>query len=93
MPEVDGKVVFSSDIDLPSMTAEDIYDKTYAVLDTLAHSENQIQSSIAIVNRKQHIIAARYSEWLEFFKLVYLGRPHKNSITPSSPSAPTASCT
>lgn len=66
VPEVDGKVVFSSDIDLPSMTAEEIYDKTYAVLDTLAHSENQIQSGIAIVNRKQHIIAARYTEWLEF---------------------------
>jgi colicin import membrane protein len=46
--------------------AEEIYDKTYAALDTLAHSENQIQSGIAIVNRKQHIIAARYTEWLEF---------------------------
>lgn len=66
VPEVDGKVVFTSDADIPGKSAQQIYDLAYAALDSLAHSESQIQSGIALVNRKSHIIAARYQEWLEF---------------------------
>lgn len=66
VPETDGKVVFTSDTDIPGKSAQQIYELAYAALDSLAHSESQIQSGIALVNRKSHIIAARYQEWLEF---------------------------
>lgn len=66
VPEVDGKVVFDYELDLPGMTAQQIYDKTYVALDSLANTENQINSCVALVNRKEHMIAARYQEWLEF---------------------------
>ena len=68
VPEVGGKVVFAYDIDLPGKTAQQVYDLTYTALDSLAHTDSQISSGIALVNRKEHIIAARYQEWLEFSK-------------------------
>ena len=66
MPEVDGKVEFGYELDLPGLTAQQVYDKAYVALDSLAHTDNQINSCVALVNRKEHIIAARYQEWLEF---------------------------
>ena len=66
VPESDGKVVFTDDMVFQSAPAQKIYEAAYATLDSLAHSEQQIQSGIALVNRKEHIIAARYTEWLEF---------------------------
>lgn len=66
VPEVNGKVVFAYDVDVPGKSAQQVYDATYAALDSLAHGENQIASGIALINRKEHIIAARYQEWLEF---------------------------
>ena len=68
VPEVDGKIVFSYDIDVPGKTAQEIYDLAYVALDSLAHTEEQIKSNIALINRKEHMIAARYREWLEFSK-------------------------
>lgn len=68
VPEVDGKVVFSHDIDMNGMPSAEIYDIAYASLDSLANDENQIQSGITLVNKKEHIIAAKYSEWLTFQK-------------------------
>ena len=66
VPEVDGKVEFGYELDLPGLTAQQVYDKAYLALDSLAHTDNQINSCVALVNRKEHIIAARYQEWLEF---------------------------
>lgn len=66
--EKDGKVVFSLDIDLQSKNAEEIYEKTYAFLDKLAQEERQIASGIALFNKNEHVIAAKYSEWMEFTK-------------------------
>ena len=66
VPEVDGKVAFTHDISLPGKSAQQVYDLVYNALDSLAHSDNQIASGIALFNRKEHIIAARYQEWLEF---------------------------
>lgn len=68
VPEVDGKIVFSYDIDVPGKTAQEIYELAYVALDSLAHTEEQIKSNIALINRKEHMIAARYREWLEFSK-------------------------
>ena len=70
VPEQDGKVVFSADIEAKGKNAQQIYNIIYNVLDTLAKSENQIRSGIALINKKEHIIAAKYSEWLTFSKNV-----------------------
>ena len=66
VPEVDGKVVFARDIAVEGKSAQQIYDLTYAALDSLTKEKNQINSSIALINRKEHSIVARCQEWLEF---------------------------
>lgn len=67
VPMVDGKVVFGYELDLPGKSAQDIYDATYAAIDDLTKGENQFpESSIVLVNKKEHIIAARFKEWLVF---------------------------
>ena len=66
VPEVDGKVVFACDADFPGKSAQQIYELAYTALDSLAHSKEQIQSGIALVNRKNNIVVARYQEWLNF---------------------------
>ena len=67
IPLVDGKVSFNYDLDIPGKNAQQIYDLTYAVLDSMTKGDNQFaESSIALVNRKEHIIAARFKEWLIF---------------------------
>lgn len=66
VPEVDGKVIFTLELDVPGKNAQQIYDRMYNTLDGLAKKENQINSGILLVNKEEHIIAAKYSEWLEF---------------------------
>lgn len=68
VPEVDGNVVFTYDKDFPGLTAEQIYKITYTTLDSITKSENQTgeMSKIALVNKGEHIIAARFCEWLVF---------------------------
>ena len=66
--DADGKVVFTLDLKAPGKTAKQIYDITYQYLDELTKGENQLNSHIALVNEEQNIIAARYTEWLEFSK-------------------------
>lgn len=66
VPEADGKVVFAKDISVKGKSAQQIYDLAYAALDSLTKDKNQISSSIALINRKEHSIVARCQEWLEF---------------------------
>lgn len=66
--DADGKVVFTLDLKAPGKSAKQIYDITYQYLDELTKDENQLNSHIALVNEEQNIIAARYTEWLEFSK-------------------------
>lgn len=67
VPEVDGKVVFTLDRDVPGMSADDIYQKVYTLLSSMTKEENQMEGSrIAAVNKAEHTIAARYREWLVF---------------------------
>lgn len=66
--DADGKVVFTLDLMASGKSAKQIYDITYHYLDELTKGENQINSHIALVNEEQNIIAARYTEWLEFSK-------------------------
>lgn len=67
VPEVDGKVVFTLEKDVPGKDAQTIYDLVYKVLDHMTEGENQFkESAISLVNKKDHIIAAKYREWLVF---------------------------
>lgn len=64
----DGKVVFTLDLDLPGLTAGEVYDRTSAALDSIAAQPDNISGGIALVNKKEHSIAAQYTEWLTFKK-------------------------
>lgn len=68
VPEDDGKVIFTLDINVPGKNAQQIYDKIYTMLDDLAKGENQKSSGIVLINKEKHVIAAKYSEWLVFTK-------------------------
>lgn len=68
VPEVNGKIMFKNDIQMPGKTAQQIYDLAYTALDSLTHTPQQINSSIALINKKEHSIVARCQEWLEFSK-------------------------
>jgi len=72
VPEINGNVVFTLDIDVPGKTAQDIYDKVYTFLDKMSQEPNQIKSGIAIYNKKEYIVAAKYSEWLDFTKSFFI---------------------
>lgn len=67
VPEVNGKVVFTLDVNVPGKSAQEIYDRVYKVLSDMTKEEGQFnESTIALVNKRDHVIAARYKEWLVF---------------------------
>lgn len=66
VPEENGKIIFSKDISVKGMSSQEIYERTYAYLDSISQTNNQIESSIVLFNKKEHIIAAKFSEWLIF---------------------------
>lgn len=71
VPLVDGKVTFTLDKDVVGRSADEIYDAVYKVLDNMAKQPNQVveladRSKIAVENKSEHTIAAKYKEWLVF---------------------------
>ncbi len=67
VPEVDGKVEWRLDVDVPGKTAEQIYDIMLACFTDLTKTENQLEGSqVALVNKKDHIVVASIREWLVF---------------------------
>ena len=67
VPEDNGKVVFSLDINVLGKSAQEIYDRVYTTLDNMTKEDGQFkESAIALINKKDHVIAARFKEWLVF---------------------------
>ena len=67
IPLVDGKIVFTLDQDVPGKSAQQIYDILYNLLNQMTKEEGQFkESQVALVNKQDHIIAARFKEWLVF---------------------------
>lgn len=67
IPMENGKVVFTLDYDVPGASADHIYHIIYKVLEGMTQEENQFKASkIAIANKEDHVIAARFKEWLVF---------------------------
>ena len=65
VPVVDGEVQWTHHISAPGKTAKQLYDTMFTFLDNMTHEENQLErSKVALVNEKQHSIAATFQEWL-----------------------------
>lgn len=67
VPEVDGKVEWKLDMDVPGKSADQIYADILQCFTDLTKTENQIEgSSVALVNKAEHIVVATIREWLVF---------------------------
>ncbi len=67
VPEVDGKVEWSIDIDVPGKDAAQLYDIMLACFTDLTKSQNQLEgSSVSLVSKQDHIVVASIKEWLMF---------------------------
>ena len=62
VPEIDGKVVFTLDRDVPGKTADEIYSAVYAALQALTQEQCEFPSSkISVVNKGEHTIATVFN--------------------------------
>lgn len=69
IPLVDGKVVFTMDEDIHNKNAQEIYDLLYTFIDNMTQEDNQTdKSQITLFNKQEHIIVARFREWMIFKK-------------------------
>ena len=67
VPEVDGRVVFSTTIKAPGKTAQQIYDILHADMVKMTKEPNQLeQTRIAIEDVNKHQIVGNFQEWLVF---------------------------
>lgn len=67
VPEEDGKVVFSCDINTGNMSAEEAFDIAYKKIEQLTGEKNQTQKSrISLIDKNEHSIVAAFGEWLVF---------------------------
>ena len=67
VPEVNGEVVWTLDLQVPGKNAQQIYDIVLNYLVDLVKQENQLEgSSVSLVNKQEHKIAASIKEWLVF---------------------------
>ncbi len=67
VPTVDDKVVFDTTVNCSGKNAEEIYEHMLQYMNNLAKQENQTkESNVSLINKQEHVIAARLSEWLVF---------------------------
>ena len=67
VPEVNGKIEWSMEVDVPGKSATQIYDIMLKCFTDLTKTDNQLEgSSVALVNKQEHIIVANIYEWLVF---------------------------
>ncbi len=80
--EKDGKVVWTTDIEIPGKSTQSIYDATLKAMQKLTKGENQLEgSSVSLVNKQEHIIVAAPKEWLTFTnKFLSLDRAEMNYV-------------
>lgn len=69
LPIVDGKIEWQWTFEMPGRTADQAYEEMMTIIDTLTTATGQTdRSQIAVVNPKEHIIAANLVEELDFSK-------------------------
>ena len=70
VPEVDGKVVWTYQIEAPGKSAQELFDRTCDYFNRLAEEEGQLEGSgISLVNRQEHIVVASIREWTSLLAL------------------------
>lgn len=69
VPEVDGKVEWTLEVDIPGKDAQQIYDAMLKYMMALTKESNQLPGSqVSLVNKQHHIIVTSVNEWLVFAK-------------------------
>jgi colicin import membrane protein len=66
VPEVDGKVVFSTTINAPGKSADQVFDIVKAYLEKMTGEKNQVSARIVIDDKEKHELGATFNEWLVF---------------------------
>lgn len=67
VPTIDGKVVFSTTIEAPGKSADDIYAILQKYMLKMTKEKNQFDTSqLSIQDSAQHLLAGVYQEWLVF---------------------------
>ena len=67
VPEVNGKVEWQLDVDVPGKNAKQLYDTMLGYMTSITKEENQLEgSTVALVNKQDHIIVTNMKEWLVF---------------------------
>lgn len=67
VPVVDGKVVFSTTLEVPGKSAEEIYNVILKYMQKMTTEKNQFETSqVAIQDSVKHFLAGTYQEWLVF---------------------------
>jgi colicin import membrane protein len=67
VPEVDGKVLFSTVIEAPGKSADEVYDIVHNYMQSMLKEPNQIeQSRLVIEDKATHQVVGSYQEWLVF---------------------------
>lgn len=67
VPEVDGKVLFSTVIEAPGKSADQIYDLAHDYMQKMIKEPNQVeQSRLVIEDKAGHQVVGSYQEWLVF---------------------------
>ena len=67
VPEINGQVIWTEQVEVPGATADELYDKAYAYLTERPQGSNQLEGSkVALVNWHEHSIVATVHEKLIF---------------------------
>ena len=66
VPEVNGKVVFSTSINAPGKTADEVFDIVKTYLMKMTGEKNQQAASLVVDNKEKHELGATFNEWLVF---------------------------
>ena len=66
VPEVDGKVVFSTTVQAPGKSADQVFDIVKAYMTKMTGEKNQESAQIVVDNKEKHELGATFNEWLVF---------------------------
>ena len=66
VPEVDGKIVFSTIVNAPGKSADQVFDIVKAYLEKMTTEKNQHFARLVVDNKESHELGATFDEWLVF---------------------------
>ena len=66
VPEVDGKVVFSKEFNIPGMSQDEIFDRMMKWMETRLKENKNQGSRVAYSDKEKGIIAGVGEEWIVF---------------------------